>query len=51
MGVLATLTGNDPPSVQYWISNPVPGFLKFEGPMFLKGPTWRVEPSRVRWSQ
>jgi hypothetical protein len=51
MGVLATLTGNDPPSVQYWIAKPVPGFLKFEGPMFLKGPTWRVEPSRVGWSQ
>jgi len=51
MGVLATLTGNDPPSVQYWISKPVPGFLKFEDPMFLQGPIWRVEPSRVRWSQ
>jgi hypothetical protein len=51
LGVLATLTGNEPPSLQYWISKPVPGFLKFEGPMFLQGPIWRVEPSRVRWGQ
>jgi hypothetical protein len=49
LGVLATLTGNEPPPLHYWIANPVPGFLKFEGAMFLKGPAWRVEPSRVRW--
>jgi hypothetical protein len=51
MGALATVAGKDPPDVHYWISNAAPGFLKFEGSMFLNGPIWRIEPSPARWSQ
>jgi hypothetical protein len=49
MGVLATVVGKDPPDVSYWISTPIPAFLKFEGQMFLNGPVWRIEPTRARW--
>ena len=49
MGGLAHLIGKDPPDVLYWVANPVPAFLKFEGQMFLKGPLWRIEPTRARW--
>jgi hypothetical protein len=49
-GVLASLVGKDPPDLRYWIATgPVPGFVKFEGAMFLKGPRWRVELSAPRW--
>src|SRR5207302_1968632 len=43
-GVVASILGKDPPQVRYWISTgAAPGFVKFEGPMFLNGPRWRVE--------
>jgi hypothetical protein len=43
-GVVATLIGKDPPDLRYWLTaGPAPGFLKLEGPMFLKGPKWRIE--------
>jgi hypothetical protein len=52
MGLAASLIGKDPPDLMYWIvQSPVPAFLKFEGAFFLKGPTWRVEPARPRWTR
>jgi hypothetical protein len=51
LGMLAPLVGKDPPDVSYWISTPVPTFLKFEGQMFLNGPVWRIEPTRARWTK
>ena len=49
-GVLASLVGKDPPDLRYWVATgPAPGFVKFEGAMFLKGPRWRVELSGPGW--
>jgi hypothetical protein len=49
-GVVASILGKDPPDLRFWISTgPAPAFLKFQGAMFLKGPTWRIELSAPRW--
>ena len=50
-GALATVIGKDPPDVTYWIAQPIPAFLKFEGSMFLNGPVWRIEPTGARWTK
>jgi len=51
-GVVASLLGKDPPDVRFWISTgAAPGFVKFEGAMFLKGPRWRVERGPPRWPE
>ena len=51
-GVIATLIGKDPPDLRYWLTPaPAPGFVKLEGPMFLKGPTWRIEFATPRWPE
>jgi hypothetical protein len=49
-GVVASLMGKDPPDLRYWITTgPAPAFVKQEGPMYLKGPIWRVELTAPRW--
>jgi len=51
-GIVASILGKDPPDVRFWISTgAAPGFVKFEGPMFLKGPRWRVERAPPRWPE
>ena len=51
-GVIASLIGKTPPDLRYWISTgPAPGFLRFEGPMFLNGPGWRITHGAPRWSK
>jgi hypothetical protein len=38
--------------VRYWIATgTAPAFVKFEGPLFLKGPRWRIELSAPRWPE
>jgi len=50
-GVVASLVGKEPPDLRYWlIPGEVPGFGKFEGAMFLKGPTWRIEQIPIEWA-
>ncbi len=50
-GVLAGLIGKEPPDLRYWITTgEAPTFMRFEGPMYLKGPRWRVEVGAPRWS-
>ena len=49
-GVVASLVGKDPPDLRYWlIPGQVPAFGKFEGAMFLNGPTWRIEQIPIEW--
>jgi len=49
-GVVASVLGKDPPDLRFWISTgPAPAFLRFQGAMFLKGPTWRIDLSAPRW--
>jgi hypothetical protein len=50
-GVVADLLGKTPPENRYWFTKGgARGFLKFEGAMFLKGPTWRIELAAPRWA-
>jgi hypothetical protein len=50
--VVASVLGKDPPPVRYWMATgAAPTFVRFEGPMFLKGPRWRIELSAPRWSE
>jgi hypothetical protein len=52
LGIVASLIGKNPPEYHYWISDEAaPGFLAFEGPLYLDGPVWSVELSSPRWSQ
>jgi hypothetical protein len=49
-GVIASVIGKDPPDVRYWlVTGQVPAFVRFEGPMFLNGPVWRLELTTVGW--
>ncbi len=49
-GVVAPLVGKAPPTLRYWvIGGTIPVFARFEGPMFLNGPVWRVEQALPRW--
>ena len=50
--LVASILGKDPPEVRYWIASGTgPAFVKFEGPLFLKGPRWRIELSAPRWPE
>jgi hypothetical protein len=51
LGAAAAAMGKDPPDVRYWITRAPPGFLRFEGPLFLDGPAWRIEPAAPRWAR
>jgi hypothetical protein len=51
-GVIATLLGKDPSPVHMWIAQgKAPTFLKFEGALYLGGPTWRIELSSPSWKK
>ena len=50
VGALATLIGKIPPDLRYWIvPGEAPGFVRFEGAMFVNGPVWRLEMAPVEW--
>ena len=50
-GIVADILGKTPPENRYWFTKGAArGFLKFEGAMFLKGPTWRIELGAPRWT-
>jgi hypothetical protein len=43
-GVVASVIGKTPPDVRYWlVLGEAPAFVRFQGPMYLHGPVWRVE--------
>lgn len=45
----AKLTGQTPPDEHVWIlSDSVPAFVKFEGPLYVRGPVWRIELTSPR---
>jgi hypothetical protein len=51
-GIFAKIMGKDVPNVRYWISSAAaPGFMKFEGAMFMHGPVWRIELATPRWTK
>jgi len=49
-GMLATLLGKNPPDHHVWIvRGEAPGFVRAEGPLFLGGPSWRIELATPTW--
>jgi hypothetical protein len=48
--LFATLLGRVPPDEHAWIvTGEVPAFVRVEGPLYLKGPVWRIELTSPRW--
>lgn len=48
--VLATLLGRMPPDSHAWIvTDEVPAFVRFEGPLHPAGPAWHLELTSPRW--
>ncbi len=51
-GFFAKLLGKTPPDNHVWIvTEGVPAFLRFEGPLYVKGPIWRIELSAPTWPE
>ena len=50
LGAAASVTGKQPPALRYWMAgDPVPTFLRFDGPLYPEGPIWRVELVAPQW--
>lgn len=48
--LFASLLGRTPPDNHAWIvTADVPAFVKFEGPLYMNGPVWRIELTSPRW--
>jgi hypothetical protein len=46
----ARLLGRAPPDYHAWIvTDTVPAFVRFEGPLYTTGPVWRIELTSPRW--
>jgi hypothetical protein len=51
-GVVAPLIGKQPPDTHVWIlGGEAPAFVKSEGPLYLGGPTWRIELASPVWTR
>jgi hypothetical protein len=49
---LGALLGKTPPDNHVWVATEsVPAFVRFEGPLYVKGPTWRIELSTPSWPE
>ena len=50
LGAAASITGKQPPALHYWMAgDPVPTFVRFDGPLYPEGPIWRVELVAPQW--
>jgi hypothetical protein len=50
--LFATLLGRAPPDQHAWIvTDEVPAFVRFEGPLFMGGPVWRIQLTSPRWPE
>ena len=48
--LFTTLLGRMPPDSHAWVvTDEVPTFVRFEGPLYTKGPIWRIEVTSPRW--
>ncbi len=51
-GLLADLMGKTPPDMHVWIlEGEAPAFVRFEGPLAVGGPVWRIELVSPRFSE
>jgi hypothetical protein len=49
--LFATLLGRVPPDYHAWIvTDELPAFARFEGPLSATGPVWRIEVTSPRWT-
>ena len=52
LGTAASITRKQPPALHYWTAgDPVPTFVRFDGPLYAEGPIWRVELAAPQWSE
>jgi hypothetical protein len=52
LGVGASILGKQPPDMHYWLSgDPMPTFLRTDGPLYAEGPIWHVELAAPDWSR
>jgi hypothetical protein len=50
LSLFTTLLGRVPPDYHAWIiTDEVPAFARFEGPLYTTGPVWRIELASPRW--
>ena len=51
LGTVASIAGKQPPALRYWLAgDPVPTFVRFDGPLYPDGPIWRIELVAPAWS-
>ena len=51
LGVVASVAGKQPPALHYWMAgDPIPTFVRFDGPFYADGPIWRVELAAPHWT-
>ncbi len=51
-GIIAPLVGKQPQDSRAWVlGGEAPGFLRLEGPLFLGGPSWRIEMASPVWQE
>ena len=52
LGFLAPLVGKQPQDSHAWVLNgDAPLFVRMEGPLFMGGPSWRIEPASPEWQE
>ena len=50
LSLFATVLGRMPPDYRAWIiTDEVPAFARFEGPLYTTGPVWRIELASPHW--
>jgi hypothetical protein len=51
-GLLATVVGKQPDPLRMWIAaGRAPSLVRFEGSLYVGGPTWRIELGAPRWEK
>ena len=50
LGMLAPLVGKQPQDTRAWVlDGDAPVLVRMEGPLFMGGPSWRIEPASPEW--
>jgi hypothetical protein len=50
LGLLAPLVGRQPQDLLAWVlEGSAPAFVRMEGPLFVGGPSWRIELTSPSW--
>ena len=51
LGAAASIAGKQPPPLHYWLAgDPLPSFVRFDGPFYSDAPIWRVELAAPHWT-